>query len=340
VQTLPDTASLSDQWSTGIGGPIPSSLFGVTSTLSLIQNVLIANVFQLPLSLAYITFNGLFTCILLSREFASYAHKRHGLRVTNASGKYQRSSYWLTVPYRFSIPLVVLSALLHWMQSQTIVLVEVNVLEPNGTFTDDDAVHSLGYSTLALLITLIIWTVMICSLLALGWTTYFPGAPLVESSSLAISAACHTPSGDFSEPNQLLKYGVIGKSSGCERVCLTSGPVGALEHGSRYSILEELDATDLKNMSLPNLNLALIRIASIFLALFALARFSMLMVLLLYAVSYFYQFSLYGIFIIVSVSVVSIAYIFVRMVFSIIRWYIGWKLQVLVWHVVLDSLFT
>ncbi|KAF2181016.1 hypothetical protein K469DRAFT_793638 [Zopfia rhizophila CBS 207.26] len=79
---------------------------------SIISYVLLANLPQAVASLIYITYNGLFTCMLANREWTGYTIKRAPLRVTiPRSG--QRSTYFLQLPYAWSVPLLVASILLH-----------------------------------------------------------------------------------------------------------------------------------------------------------------------------------------------------------------------------------
>jgi hypothetical protein len=65
--------------------------------------------------------------MLLAHEFAGYAHKRKGLRVSSAPAGKQRSKYFLQIPLRYGVPMVGVSAVLHWLASQSIFVVVVEV---------------------------------------------------------------------------------------------------------------------------------------------------------------------------------------------------------------------
>jgi hypothetical protein len=78
-----------------------------------------ANTPQLMLSVCYLAYNGLFTRMLCEREWASFGVRYASLRVTHRKGK-QRSTYRLQLPYRWSIPLLGISTLLHWLYSNCI----------------------------------------------------------------------------------------------------------------------------------------------------------------------------------------------------------------------------
>lgn len=60
-------------------------------------SVLLANLPQLILSLLYMSYNGLYTCMHLAHEYSQFAKHRKPLRVTTPRGK-QRTTYWLQLP--------------------------------------------------------------------------------------------------------------------------------------------------------------------------------------------------------------------------------------------------
>ncbi len=77
---------------------------------------ILANTPQLILSLCYLVYNGLFTRIRAEIEWASYSTRHAPLRVTHSKGE-QKSTYRLQLPYRWSVPLLIVSILLHWLFS-------------------------------------------------------------------------------------------------------------------------------------------------------------------------------------------------------------------------------
>ena len=74
-----------------------------------VANSLLANTPQVILSYIYTAYNTLMTSMLSHSELLRYSTKRRGLRVTQPTGM-QRSSCYLSLPYRFSIPLTTASA--------------------------------------------------------------------------------------------------------------------------------------------------------------------------------------------------------------------------------------
>ncbi|KAM5349449.1 hypothetical protein ACJ41O_005954 [Fusarium nematophilum] len=87
--------------------------------LPLVQLTMVANLPQLILSICYMSYNGLFTRMLAEFEWSKYSVGFRALRVTDPKGK-QNSTYRLQLPYRFSIPLIIVSILLHWIYSNCI----------------------------------------------------------------------------------------------------------------------------------------------------------------------------------------------------------------------------
>lgn len=93
---------------TFISWPLPSS-----GAAGIILNVLVANSPQVVLSFLYFAYNGIFTCMSLASEWSRYFIHRKGLRVSEIPRGAQRSTYFLQLPYRFAIPLMITSGTLH-----------------------------------------------------------------------------------------------------------------------------------------------------------------------------------------------------------------------------------
>ena len=84
--------------------------------------IVLANTPQLILSMCYFAYNGLFTRILCAFEWDKFSVMYKSLRVTHRKGAEQRSTYRLQLPYRWSIPLLLVSAILHWLYSNSFYL--------------------------------------------------------------------------------------------------------------------------------------------------------------------------------------------------------------------------
>ncbi|KAJ5210104.1 hypothetical protein N7491_009916 [Penicillium cf. griseofulvum] len=108
-----------DIWKQELGSTVTDTLIAAPkwpNTLEL--NAFIANAPQLIFSFLYFAFNSLLTTMALAAEWSGYAIHRKGLRVSNNAQLSQRSQYFLSIPYRYSMPLLAASATLHWLISQ------------------------------------------------------------------------------------------------------------------------------------------------------------------------------------------------------------------------------
>ncbi|KAF3009606.1 hypothetical protein E8E13_006881 [Curvularia kusanoi] len=130
--------------------------------------------------------------MLMGHEWTSYAYKRKGLRVSRSPVGHQRTTYFLTLPYRFALPLVILSGALHWLVSQGIFVVAFDLYDEFGEASDVNVTTmTIGYSPVAMFTFIVLGLLMLAALLGFGMILYKPGMPLAGSCSLAISAACH-----------------------------------------------------------------------------------------------------------------------------------------------------
>lgn len=184
--------SLSATFSLGLGAIDPRATINSNfMPTDVTRIVLIANLPQLLLSFLYFSYNGLFTAMLLGHEWMSYASKRKGLRVSRRPIGEQRSTYFLQLPYRFGLPLVVLSGILHWLVSQSIFLVSVDVWDWQGKYSRLRSAHLCGFSPTAILLVVLLGFAMGVVLVGCGCRRYKGAMPLAGSCSLAMSAACH-----------------------------------------------------------------------------------------------------------------------------------------------------
>lgn len=77
---------------------------------------------QVLASIAYFLYNKILTYMLLTAEYNDYAEHCKPLRVSWPKGL-QRSTYYSSLPYRYSIPLFVAHTALHGLISQRLFLV-------------------------------------------------------------------------------------------------------------------------------------------------------------------------------------------------------------------------
>jgi hypothetical protein len=175
---------------------------------SLTNNVLLVNTPQLGVSLVYVFYNSLLTRMLVAHEYCKFGRVRSSLRVSRPVGD-QRSTLWLQLPYRYIIPSMASMALLHWLLSRGIYLINVRVYDIQGLEEPSRIRFAYGTSQVALLFAFLVGTMMLVALFALMFRRLGTGIPIFGTCSVAISAACHVPKGDKSAATKPLMYGVV-----------------------------------------------------------------------------------------------------------------------------------
>lgn len=176
-----------------------------------IANSLLVNLPQFIVSTTYILYNSVITSMLLTAEYSSYAKTRRSLRVSERKGT-QRSTYWLSLPFRYAIPLMIAAGILHWLISQGLYLIRIKYYTANDTeAVSRDAVSGCGWSPLAIFWACIVGVILSVALLVSGLRQFKPGMPIISSCSAAISAASHRnkEEGEFIVLDPLM-YGVTG----------------------------------------------------------------------------------------------------------------------------------
>ncbi|KAM5366859.1 hypothetical protein ACJZ2D_010311 [Fusarium nematophilum] len=213
-------------WNLGFGTTSDAALiYGVyessdipSTDLENVINVLLANSTHLIFSILYFQYNGLFTCMLLAREWPEFGRKRRALRVSSSPKGEQRSRYSLQLPYRFGIPLLIISILMHWMLSQSIFVVVIEQMAERSPYVKPSPLKSLlatcGYSPVAMVFFIIGSNFMVIWVVVTACQRLPTAIPLVGSCSLAIAAACHHPDGipQPDAPLVPLKWGVMNSS--------------------------------------------------------------------------------------------------------------------------------
>lgn len=177
----------------------------------LTANIILANIPQLVLSILYVFYNGVMTSMLITAEFCNFARHQKGLRVSGKPIGEQRSTYWLQLPLRYSVPLMALMAVLHWLVSRSLFTVSLATYGSNNQRAPADDINACGYSSYALVGSLACGGVLVLILPLLGFLRLTPGAPITRSCSLAIQAAAS--SGNPEDVDRRLMYGVLDHGS-------------------------------------------------------------------------------------------------------------------------------
>lgn len=114
------TVDLLHQWGKQGLGAIQKNI--VTSSLPkrMLDSVVVANIPQLLITMSYYGYNNSMTTMLAAAEYDSYGVSSKSLRVTwPEKDSQQKSTYWLSIPYQYAVPILVLYVVLHWLVSQS-----------------------------------------------------------------------------------------------------------------------------------------------------------------------------------------------------------------------------
>ena len=188
---------------------------------------------QAILSFLFFSYNGLFSSMLLMKEWSGFAHERKTLRVTRPIDR-QRSTTWLQLPYRYGVPLLIASSALHWLVSQSIFFVHVIILDAAGEQTRD-SISTCGYSNIAVISVILLGSIIILLGILIGSRPYKVGMPLVGSCSAAISAACHALKNDPNASLRPVMWGAVKTNGSVGHCCFSSLDVSPPVEGRVYA---------------------------------------------------------------------------------------------------------
>jgi hypothetical protein len=213
------------------------SFFSDVAGQTFLKDAVLVNLPQLLFSLLYFAYNGLYTCMVSGHEWGKFGSEKEGrtLRVSQPKGR-QRSTYWLSLPWRFSIPLMVASAVMHWLLSRSLFLVKIDVYNYRGVSAPGCYISACGYSTLAIVLVMCMLLVMLVVLGLVGMQRLPTGIPLVGNCSWAISSACHDIAGERDAALKPLRWGVLdpGTADKPGHCSITSREVQNLVEGQIY----------------------------------------------------------------------------------------------------------
>lgn len=194
------------------------------SSQGTIWNAWLSNLPQVLLSLCYLNLNTICNSMASSREWNTLATSRRGLRVTRPFGE-QRSTYFLQLPYKWAVPLMIMSGFLHWLLSQAFFLIRIDYYDANGGL--DKWASACGISLSSLCAFFFVSLIIVFALLMIGRWPMYTRLPLAENCSLMISAACHPASDEIDPHLAKVQWGVVPdmKVTGREHCSLSSKSV-------------------------------------------------------------------------------------------------------------------
>ncbi|KAE8398432.1 hypothetical protein BDV37DRAFT_31457 [Aspergillus pseudonomiae] len=214
---------------------------------SIVTTSIVANLPQLLLSGLYFMYNAVLTGMATAYEWSLFAYQQTTLRVTLPRGA-QRETYWLQLPWRYSLPLLACSTVIHWLISQSIFLINLKIYQPSNELltrpnthfpsaSDSGIITACGYSPLAIITALAVAILMFAVLTTVSTFKLKPDIPVIGSCSVAISAACHPPEEDSDAAGKPLSWGAVRHQEGDRpgHCCLTSQTVEKPRYGGMYA---------------------------------------------------------------------------------------------------------
>jgi hypothetical protein len=183
-----------------------------------VSAMILTNLPQLSVSAIYLSLNHQLTLMVQLRDWARLASRRQAIRVSNPEpDSDQVSTYWLSLPYRYSIPLLSTSVSWGWLVSNTFFVMRYAVYHDISIDDVPDAPnYTMGFSAIALIYSFVFGLVIFGVSAAFGFRKCTSGMPLGPSNSLVIAAACHPPERDRYAARNMVKWGDVptGNSTG------------------------------------------------------------------------------------------------------------------------------
>jgi hypothetical protein len=230
--------SLPSLWGYGSGAQQQWALAlpGVTDhlgpTKGFFFSVFFANSLQVIVSALCLLYNNLLTVMIVAAEWNDYILERKTLRLSAPRG-IQRSNYFLSLPYRYSVTLMILSGLLHWFISQSVFVVQTVAYVPAETrplsFARETTldISCIGFSSIGIILALGVGCLLVLGLLVIGFCLTYNTRniragehqppytmPLASTCSAAISANCHKHPQDTDCTSLPLRWGFVENISG------------------------------------------------------------------------------------------------------------------------------
>lgn len=188
--------------------------------------VFFANMFQIVVSALYLLYNNLMTVMFAASEWNDFVSERKTLRLSVPRG-IQRSYYFLLLPYRYSLVLMICSGLLHWLISQSVFVVQTVAYTPSFERNTQMDASSIGASSIEIVFSMATGLLLVLFILFVGFAFHYGPKkkkhggrdfaltmPLVSTCSAAISANYHRHKEDKDCSLLPVIWGFVGDKEG------------------------------------------------------------------------------------------------------------------------------
>ncbi|CAI6340112.1 unnamed protein product [Periconia digitata] len=227
------SGNVSSKWGTSSTTVLGDSGHNAGNSLALAW---MSNAPQIVLSFLYFAINSECTSMAGAYEWNRMALVRKGLRVTKPFGE-QRSTYFLQLPLRFSLPLIAISGGLHWLLSQSLFLLRIDTVDREGNLNPGQSKSGMGFSSSSFLTLCGTFYIFVIAVGIVGRRRIQARVPFAASCSLVISAACHAPEREQETHLRRIKWGVVEERMFDQKMhcSFSSGPVEDPVPGEVYS---------------------------------------------------------------------------------------------------------
>jgi hypothetical protein len=191
------------------------------TSADILRHVVLANLPQLGLTIAYYFWNSHLTVMLAAVEYNKYSTRsddpraskkkktKYGLRVSHPiKGTEQRATHFLTVPLKYWIWNFVLQTALHWLASQAIFFARVDLLDYWLEVSVKYSISQVGYSFLGMILVTAVAFVAWFLTLYVSLRRLDNWMPLAATCSGALSAACHPKDPNLRHHEKEVYWGV------------------------------------------------------------------------------------------------------------------------------------
>ncbi|KAL0939685.1 uncharacterized protein CTRU02_206295 [Colletotrichum truncatum] len=169
--------------------------------------VVLVNTPQILFSALYFLYNALLSSFLQASDWNDFSREHQTLRVTRPErglNSLQRSAYWLQIPPKYAIPLLLFGGTSHWLISQAFFLSKISFFSYQGkpatslgrmgfgreNSDRDGELLVANYSSLYLMLSLILAVLALVALFLISRVRLAGNMVLQSGCSVAIAAAC------------------------------------------------------------------------------------------------------------------------------------------------------
>ncbi|KAJ5769280.1 hypothetical protein N7520_003839 [Penicillium odoratum] len=188
---------------------------------SFYSHILFANIWQVAVSIVYVQCQALLSSLLVADEWGRFALSKKTARVSHPIGL-QRSTYFISLPWKYGGTLLGVMILLHWLISQSVFLIQIESFSSDGTVYTPWNQSADGYSILPIICAIVVGLSLIFALAMCGLRRLSTDIPLASTCSAAISAACHAPEEDKQTYLFPIRWGVVKEKDGVGHCCFTT----------------------------------------------------------------------------------------------------------------------